>query len=163
MHSDGTPVGGAIALALARVRLLAADAHRLGRRAPGDPGRQAAQRLVADALTDLELALQGRGGGSAGCKYKAVRYKRAERAFLEGIQQVIAEAPAGLEGGSVDPALAAKEAELAGVGSALETPLPDARAFPPVWPSGCVAVPLEALCGWDKSGGLRVGSGGLGS
>ena len=56
--SDGTPVGGAIALALARVRLLLADAYRLGRRGESDPGREAARRLVADALIDLELALK---------------------------------------------------------------------------------------------------------
>jgi hypothetical protein len=56
--SDGTPVGGAIALALARVRLLVADAYRLGRRGEADAGRDAARRLLADAMVDLELALK---------------------------------------------------------------------------------------------------------
>jgi hypothetical protein len=56
--SDGTPVRGAIALALARVRLLVADAYRLGRRGESDPGRQAARQPVADAMVDLELALK---------------------------------------------------------------------------------------------------------
>ena len=55
---DGTPVGGAIALALARVRLLVADAYRLGRRGEADPGKGAARQLVGDALVDLELALK---------------------------------------------------------------------------------------------------------
>lgn len=60
-NSDGTPVGGAIALTLARVRLLVADAYRLGRRGESDPGREAARQLVAEALADLELALKGSG------------------------------------------------------------------------------------------------------
>jgi hypothetical protein len=51
------PRGGAIALTLARLRLLVADAYRLGRRGEQDGGKDAARRLVADAL-DLELALK---------------------------------------------------------------------------------------------------------
>jgi hypothetical protein len=56
--SDGTPVGGAIPLTLTRVRVLVADAYRLGKRGYQDAGKEAARQLVADALVELELALK---------------------------------------------------------------------------------------------------------
>ena len=47
-----------MSLAMARIRLLVADAYRLGQRGRGDPNRQTAQDLVRDAMADLELALR---------------------------------------------------------------------------------------------------------
>jgi hypothetical protein len=43
----------------ARIRLLVADAYRLGQRGQKDPNRQTSQDLVREAMTDLELALRG--------------------------------------------------------------------------------------------------------
>lgn len=85
-QSDGTPVGGAIALALARVRLLVADAYRLGRRGGDDPGRTAARQLVADALVDLELALRAvadAGGLEAEQRYAIDRAATLRAALLD--------------------------------------------------------------------------------
>jgi hypothetical protein len=55
---EATPAGQAMSLTLARVRLLAADAYRLGQRQRGDPHREAANQLIRDALADLELGLR---------------------------------------------------------------------------------------------------------
>jgi hypothetical protein len=84
--SDGTPVRGAIALALARVRLLVADAYRLGRRGESDPGREAARRLVADAMIDLELALKSvadAGRLEVGQRYATDRAATLRAALLD--------------------------------------------------------------------------------
>jgi len=48
-----------MSLAMARIRLLVADAYRLGQRGQKDPNRQTSQDLVREAMTDLELALRG--------------------------------------------------------------------------------------------------------
>ena len=55
---EATPAGQAMSLAMARIRLLVADAYRFGQRRRGDPNRQTAQDLVRDAIADLELALR---------------------------------------------------------------------------------------------------------
>jgi hypothetical protein len=55
---EATPAGQAMSLAMARIRLLVADAYRLGQRARTDPNRQTAQDLVREAMADLELALR---------------------------------------------------------------------------------------------------------
>lgn len=89
--SYGTPVGGALALALARVRLVVADAYRLGRRGQGDVGREAARQLVADALVDLELAL------------KSV----ADTGRLEASQRYVSDRPATLRASILDSASSA--------------------------------------------------------
>jgi integrase len=47
-----------MSLAMARIRLLVADAYRLGQRARNDSNRPTAQDLVRDAMADLELALR---------------------------------------------------------------------------------------------------------
>lgn len=51
--------GAAMSLAMARIRLLAGDAYRLGCRDKSDPSHQAGRELVNQALRDLELVLQG--------------------------------------------------------------------------------------------------------
>ena len=56
---EATPAGQAMSLAMARIRLLVADAYRLGQRGQKDPNRQTSQDLVREAMTDLELALRG--------------------------------------------------------------------------------------------------------
>jgi hypothetical protein len=55
---EATAAGQAMSLTLARVRLLVADAFRLGQRQRGDPNREAAKQLVGDAMADLELSLR---------------------------------------------------------------------------------------------------------
>jgi hypothetical protein len=55
---EATPAGQAMSLTLARIRLLVADAYRLGQRQRTDPNREAAKQLVRDAMADLELALR---------------------------------------------------------------------------------------------------------
>lgn len=79
-------MGGAIALALARVRLLVADAYRLGRRGGNDPGREVARQLVADALVDLELALKSvadAGRLETGQRYASDRAAGLRAALLD--------------------------------------------------------------------------------
>lgn len=56
---DATGPGAAMALAMARIRLLAGDAYRLGCRDKSDPSHRAGCELVNQALRDLELALRG--------------------------------------------------------------------------------------------------------
>jgi len=48
-----------MSLAMARIRLLTADAYRLGCRDKSEPNRDAARELVSQALRDLEMVLQG--------------------------------------------------------------------------------------------------------
>jgi hypothetical protein len=55
---EATPAGQATSLAMARIRLLVADAYRLGQRGRNDPNRRTAQDVVRDAMADLELALR---------------------------------------------------------------------------------------------------------
>jgi hypothetical protein len=55
---EATPAGQAMSLAMARIRLLVADAYRLGQRGRNDPNRRTAQDVVRDAMADLELALR---------------------------------------------------------------------------------------------------------
>jgi hypothetical protein len=55
---EATPAGQAMSLTLARIRLLVADAYRLGQRQRTDPNREAAKQLVRDAMADLELGLR---------------------------------------------------------------------------------------------------------
>jgi hypothetical protein len=79
-------VGGAIALVLARVRLLVGDAYRLGKRGRSDPGREAARQLLADALVDLELALKSvadAGRLETGQRYAADRAATLRAALLD--------------------------------------------------------------------------------
>jgi len=56
---DATGPGAAMALAMARIRLLAGDAYRLGCRHKSDPSHRASPDLVTQALRDLDLVLHG--------------------------------------------------------------------------------------------------------
>src|SRR5262245_7387277 len=47
-----------MSLAMARIRLLVADAYRLRQRQRSDPNRQTAQDLVREAMADLEMILR---------------------------------------------------------------------------------------------------------
>jgi len=47
-----------MSLAMARIRLLVADAYRHGCRQQGDPNRETARELVSQAMQDLEFVLR---------------------------------------------------------------------------------------------------------
>jgi hypothetical protein len=77
-----------MSLAMARIRLLAADAYRLGCRDKDNPNRDAARELVSQALRDLEMRLDMEGivakrkedpyaRGVAWFKVKNPRYTKA--------------------------------------------------------------------------------------
>ena len=106
-NSDGTPVGGAIALTLARVRLLVADAYRLGKRGEQDAGKGAARQLVADALADLELALKSvaeAGRLETGQRYASDRASGLRAALLDLPRDASPEFAAGWQAGLLSAA-----------------------------------------------------------
>jgi hypothetical protein len=95
-------VASAIALALARVRLLVADAYRLGRRGEQDAGKEAARQLMADALVDLELALKSvadAGRLETGQRYANDKAATLRAALLDLPRDASPELAAGVWGG----------------------------------------------------------------
>ena len=114
-------MGGAIALTLARVRLLVADAYRLGRRGEQDAGKDAARQLVADALVDLELALKSvadAGRLETGQRYASDRASGLRAALLDLPRGASPEFAAGWRAGAAQRGGAGVRGGVAGGGGA---------------------------------------------